>query len=291
MNIVYLVFGDGLAYHLQTYFSILTALKARREGDTITVYTDYPQYYRRLSRHVCIREITAKEESEWLNGTGYVFRAKIKAIEDAMGKHPDKHLLFLDGDTVVRDGFHHIELLLDKGTCVMHADEGHPSKMRGASLRMWKAIEGETLGSCTFSMRHNVWNSGVIGIPASKLGEVVPMALTVCDFILGKQVRCFTAEQYAFSVAIQEAGAVKPAKDWVAHYWGNKDGWHELIGEFMLSSYMQGRSVEEDIKALDDFPLSTTPTYVHHSSTKRRLVGLLDKLFKDKPFPGDNEKK
>lgn len=84
MNIVYLVFGGGLAYHLQTYFSILTALKARREGDTITVYTDYPQYYRRLSRHVCIREITAKEESEWLVLEQFVKQADQAALRARM---------------------------------------------------------------------------------------------------------------------------------------------------------------------------------------------------------------
>lgn len=283
MNIVYLAFGPRIVYHLQTYFSLLSFLRFKRDTDHITVYTDNPQYYRRLEDYVSIAVIDHKILEEWINGTGYIFRAKIKAIEDCAVKYPGQHLLFMDGDTVLfKDGLEKMESLMTAGKGLMYTDEGHPSKMAGASLRMWKAMKGEQIGDCVVSLKHNVWNSGVIGIPADKLLPVIRLALQACDRILEKKVRCFTAEQYAFSIAMQEYGTVKAATPWVLHYWGNKDEWHRRINEFMITSYLSGAGVEQDILALGDFPFEDIKLYVRKSNTKRRLTGLIDKLFPER---------
>jgi len=186
MNIVYLVFGTKTTYHLQTYFSILTVLRHKRKTDTITVYTDNPQYYRRL-KAVNVSTFSKKTLDEWINGTDYIFRAKIKAIEESAKRKPDANLLFLDGDTVLlNDELAEIEETLNSGKGIMYTNEGHPSKMRGKALRMWNAVKGKTVDGCTLSMKHNMWNSGVIGIPMAKKGAVISLALDVCDMFCRK---------------------------------------------------------------------------------------------------------
>ena len=79
INIVYLVFGNTQAYHTQAYFSILTALKGKREGDKVTVYTDAPRHYARLASHIEVRELG-------------------KATLEHAGPHP---LTLLPGDSVL----------------------------------------------------------------------------------------------------------------------------------------------------------------------------------------------
>lgn len=282
MNIVFLVFGTNISYHLQTYFAIISVLKWKRPDDTVTLYTDNRELYIRLQGHIAIEFLEKSKLDEWIDNTGYIFRAKIKAIEDSAEKHPGKNLLFLDGDTFVRGRFDEIDTAMNQHNAIMHTDEGHPSKMRGASLRMWKAVKGARFGDFAIGGQHNVWNSGVIGIPKDKLGEVIPLALQVCDHILRQNVACFTAEQYAFAVAMQQRCTVIPATEWVAHYWGNKEQWHEIATGFFMRSYMQGRTVDEEIEAFAALNLADVPLSIRKPNTQRRLVKLVKKLFPDK---------
>ena len=97
MNIVFLVFGDTLAYHMQTYFALLTVLRHKRGADSVVVYTDMPQYYNRLEGRISLHTLDKETLDSWINGTGYIFRAKIKAIEDCAARHGGSHILFLDG--------------------------------------------------------------------------------------------------------------------------------------------------------------------------------------------------
>lgn len=285
MNIIYLVFGSNIAYHLQTAFAVLTVLKYKRVEDIITVYTDMPQYYQRLNGRVVVKYLDKETLDKWISGTGYIFRAKIKAIEDSSRNNPDKDLLFLDGDTILRNDYlGEIAALLDAGNGVMYEDEGHPSKMKGKSKKMWEAVNNKSLDDCIISMKHNVWNSGVIGIPKEKKTGIIDMALRLCDMILSENVECFTAEQYAFSIAMQERCHLCEAKKWIGHYWGNKEQWHDLAMRFFLESYMAGRSIDEELIAIDSLLLKDIPLQVRRSNTRRRLIRIATKLFPDKPI-------
>lgn len=282
MNIVFLVFGDKLVYHLQTYFAIVTVLKNKRGDDTVTIYTDHPEHYKRLESVITIEAFDEITLSDWMDGKGYIYRAKIKAIEESARKNPDRHLLFLDGDTCVTGGLDGIRAALDRGEGVMHTDEGHPSKMKGRSLGMWNAVKGTDMGAFRISMRHNVWNSGVIGIPKTQLDKVIPLALEACDMILAKDGKCFTSEQYAFSIAMQESCRIVPAKAWIAHYWGNKEEWLAAIGDIVVATHMAGLTVEEEIRNLDLGALCSVPLLVRRSNTQRRLTKLICKIFPDR---------
>lgn len=281
MRILYLVFGENMAYHQQTYFSILSVLRYRRKEDVITVYTDNPSYYKRLNGKVNIASFNRAALEEWQNDTGYIYRAKIKAIEDCARQNQDDNLLFLDGDTVMlNDGLTEMDKMMDEGKGLMYVDEGHPSQMKGGSLRMWNGIKGNVFQGCTVSMRHNVWNSGVIGIPRKRGKKVTGLALEICDAILAKKLKCFTAEQYAFSIAMQECCNVVAATKWIAHYWGNKSQWLQLSGELMLRSFMSDKSIDQELEDLDAFPFAEIPVYVKKSNTRRRLIKIINKIYK-----------
>lgn len=284
MNIVLLVFGTDLKYHIETNFCLLTIIANINKSDTITVYTDHPEYYARIAKYIDIVVLKQQTLESWINNSGYIFRAKIKAIEHSVQHHPNQDLLFLDCDTALYQPLNEIRNILNSGKGIMCNDEGHPSKMQGPSLRMWKALDGKTIAGCTFSAKHNVWNSGVIGIPQAKLSVVINLAIKVCDFILNTNVKCFTAEQYAFSVAMQEnIENMSSSQPWICHYWGNKNGWHKYIKHFFLTSFFTNRSIEDEIQAVaNNKDYCNLPIHVKVSNTKRRLIKLLNRLFPDR---------
>lgn len=282
MNIVFLVFGDKFEYHLQTYFSILSVLAVKKEDEEIVVYSDRPQLYARLTDYVEIVPLDEATLKTWINDSGYVFRAKIKAIEHCALHHPDEPVLFLDGDTIMRHDFSGLRALLEKGIGVMYVDEGHPSRMKGPSLRMWKAMKGEVIDGVLVDEKQHVWNSGVLGIPASLTHKIIPLAVRVCDVILSKHTRCFIAEQYAFAIAMTEYCPLHAATDWVWHYWGNKEEWLALADKFVMESYMKNESVDQEIARIRLMDFSSIPVYVKKSTTRRRLTNFIAKLFPDK---------
>jgi hypothetical protein len=50
----------------------------------------------------------------------------------------------------------------------------------------------------------------------------------------------------------------------------------------MARAYMEKLTIEEELARIDIETLRQTPYYIHHSSTARRLKGLIDSCFKDK---------
>lgn len=282
MNIVLLAFGDNLLYHIQAYFCILSLLKYRNEGDTIMLYTDAPKYYNRYKDYITIIELSESIIKEWMKDYNYLFRIKLKVMEDSAIHHPNKHLMFIDCDTVVTNPLSHIKDLLDKGTGIMYNDEGHPSKMKGASLAMWKALKGKVIDNCIISEQHNVWNSGVVGIPQTHVSEVIELAIHVCDYILESGVKCFTAEQYALSVAMTEYCEIVSIDKYIIHYWGNKDEWTSLIITFMCNSFLKNKTVNQEIKALAKVDVDDLPLRVKKSHTLQMILKVMSVLFPDK---------
>lgn len=283
MNIVYLVFGDAIAYHLQTYFSILTFLRGKASDDTIYVITTSPQFYERLKGYVTVVPITSQTIDEWQGEHKFFWRAKIKALQYIVESHPSHDLLYLDGDTCLKDGgLEAIKSILREGKGMMHLDEGHPSGMKSKSLRMWKRVEGRTYDGIQIGRQHNMWNAGVVALPWEKAKETVQLALNICDGMLRDEAERVVIEQYSLSIALYEKTGLAEAKPWIAHYWGNKGQWISNIRDLMLKSYLQANTVEQDMEQLSSFPFETIPLHIHQSSTKRRLVRLLDNIFKDK---------
>ena len=287
MTIVFLVFGENLTYYKQTYLSILSLLRRKRKEDRVLVFAENPRYFLRLNGLVESIEITQEQIKDWSLKIGYYFRCKIKVLEYAAQLYPDSHLLFFDGDVFVVGDLSLFEQKLNEGIGLMHKNEGHPSGMGKKIKRMWNAIKGKTIDGTTISMKHDMWNSGVIGIPRDSRLSVMSKACCICDAILSTGKASFTAEQYSFSIAMNEQLIVEPTDNWVWHYWGNKDGWLDRIDKFIVESHLCNNSIEREIVLTDDIIRESIPVYVDKSDTKRRLIKLINRLFKDK-IPTDN---
>lgn len=287
MNILYFVFGENLENHIQTHLSIRTTMLKKQEDDCILICTDHPEFYLVLKNRVKIFAVSDDDIKNWIGNSGYKFRSKIKAIEKIASLYPHENLLFLDGDTFVKGPISEIDKMMTQGYGFMHIDEGHPLSMKRGSLRMWRALKNDTFYNIKLSNKHDIWNSGVIGIPSDKLSVVIPLALNICDYILDKKIDCFTAEQYAFSIAMYECTQLRAAKKYISHYWGNKKEWIDVASKLFLKSYFCESQMSEEFLAIQQQNFLNYPIYIRHSNTLRRLYSILKKVFPDKNIKYD----
>ena len=282
MNILYIIFGEKMVYHVQAYLSILTFKKQLKADDHIFVITTHPEFYNNCG----VKTITVTNETikEWKGEKDFFWRVKIKAIEYMALHYPNDHLMYLDTDTILYGSLNTLKTRLNEGCGMMHLNEGHPSKMKTKTLKMWKTIEGHTYGGITLGKQHDMCNAGVVAIPKEKLAEVSSLALTLCDGMLADDAERIVIEQYSLSIALYEKTNLKVAEDLIGHYWGNKPEWEAMAYELIANSYMKGQTMDETVKSLDVAQLCKTPVYIYHSNTAMRLRKIVSKLFKDKDY-------
>lgn len=282
MNILYIVFGDKLDYHLQAYLSIRSIQKQMKQDDQLFVVTTRPEYY----RHACVTtlDITDMEIEDWKGPHHFFFRVKIKAMELLAQRYPHQHILYLDSDTFLYGDLDVLKQRLDNGNGMMHCREGHPSKMKSGSLRLWNTVKGHTYAGITIGEQHDMWNAGVVAVPKDRLGKVIATSLAICDGMLDDGGNCFILEQYAQSVCMHELTQLMAADDCIGHFWGNKPEWESLSRDMLLRSYMKQSSLQEELDTITDELLRNTPIYIHKSSTAEKLHKLIDKLFPQRNY-------
>lgn len=282
MNILYVVFGDKLDYHLQAYLSIRSFQKQLKGNDEIFVVTSRPEYYNHAS--VTILEVSDEEMEAWKGTYHFPLRIKIKAMELLASKYPNQDVLFVDSDTFLYGDINLLKQRLNNGNGIMHCREGHPSKMKGGSLKLWNTVKAHTYAGITIGEHHDMWNSGVVGIPKDLLDKVIATSLAICDGMLNDGGNCFILEQYAQSVCMNELTQLLPSNDCIGHYWGNKQEWESLSKEFLLRSYMKHGSLQEELDSITPQLLLSHPISIHKSSTAEKLCRLMMRLFPDKQY-------
>ena len=277
MRIMYLVFGDTLRYHIEANLSIRTFQRQMEQTDSISVLTNRPEYYRRAK--VDVIPLDDERMKMWSGKHRYKFRIKIKAVEFMYQQHPGEDLLFVDCDTFLYGSLQVLKDRLAGGAGLMHQNEGHPSGMSGPALKMWNTMKERRVGDITIGEEHDLWNSGVIGIPTAKIRQVVNDWLLLCDEMLEHGVKAFNMEEYALSIALFCHTTLKATDDLVGHYWGNKEVWEQMVSDLMCQAYMKDLTLEEELASLDMDLLCNIPVYVNRSSRYRQLCKLADKLF------------
>lgn len=131
------------------------------------VITDNPDYYDRFDR-ITVVPITTETLKDWQGDRHFFWQVKIKAMEYMAATYKNQDLLYLDSDTILKNGLRKIQEMLASGKCLMHTNEGHPSRMKTKSYRMWKQVRGRCYSGITIGQEHDMWNAGVVGIPQKK---------------------------------------------------------------------------------------------------------------------------
>ncbi len=281
MNLLFFVVGNSAVHYSQCYFSIMTFLK-HGNIDNIYIYTDAPEFFGQISTKVTTVEITKDQVKEWRGEHDFFWRIKIKVIED-LAKRSDLPLVYLDTDTFLYQSSDKFLEDLNNGKAFMHLDEGSLKKMKHTPLKMWHQVKGKTFGGITIKENMHMWNAGVVAVPTNKREESIKLALAICDDMCGANVTPRLIEQYALGVALYHVYELKPAENFIGHYWGNKPDWNVIIDGFLLNEYLKGHSLEESVDNIGSIDFFATPIFKHVSSRKPFFDKLLNKMLVKKP--------
>lgn len=288
MNILYIIFGEKIIYHIQAYLSIRTFQKQLDNSDKIYVMTTKPELY----RHAGVNVIPINEDTirEWEGDFHFFWRVKIKALEYMSNHYPDSHVLYLDTDTFLYGRLSELRERLNLREGILHKDEGHPSQMISRSKRMWNQVSGKTYAGIRLGMKHHMFNAGVVAIPQDKLHTVITTALAICDSMLAEEVEHVVIEQYSLSISLYEYTNLTEGDNCIGHYWGNKDEWERFAIEMLSKAYMQNMDADEETTLINESDFNKIPIHIHHSSTAARISKFVNRLFKDKNITYINQR-
>ncbi|MCL1074718.1 hypothetical protein [Shewanella dokdonensis] len=275
--ICYVAYGRKLEICQQLYFSILSLLKYDTNKFDIHILTDSPEHFSRLSKYCIIHMITAQNISDWKGQYDYHFRIKLKALTLLTERYPENDILFVDTDTFHYAAPDPLITLLQQGVAVFHCNEGKLVKNRDNSL--WAPLKYKEFSGIEINHNTYMFNSGVIGLPASKAKEILQHAINVCDQMCPELKIKGVVEQLAISVVAQGKLDYQFADKSILHYWGNKSQWNELIRAHMAEVFLKDYDITNELSLLDNFDPIKIPIYKRTQINNQRLKFLADVMF------------
>lgn len=290
MNLLLLTFGARPENHHQAVFSVLSFFRDPVVS-SVMVMTDQPEMYRWLStqaaRRVDGRELPPLEIipvdpatlAEWQGRQQFFWRIKIKAIEQAIGRYPGQHLVYVDSDTFMANNLAAVSRLLDQGSALMHCQEYRLGECRDQTVvQMNRLLSGRQFADVPVTPQSWMWNAGVVGLPACRAAELLQLTLQVCDGMCATEAPRRLIEQFAFSVALDHAAALHPCESTIGHYWGNKPEWNQFILRFLAENRLRDDGLGDIFARLARMDWSRMPLETRPHGPVERIKRGLDRL-------------
>lgn len=227
-RLLYIAMGK-MVYHRQTLASILTAsrfLAGNNPGIQILFYTDRPEFARKYVSSfdfVEIRYLTKEEILEWRGTHDYLYRIKIRAIQESLKESVEK-LCYLDGDTFIRNHPQELFQNIREDQVLMYIQEG---QLENRLIRNWEPIRQLlpslklTLHQQPFPMygHDSMWNAGVIGVCLSHTGLVDKVLELTDQYCSQARENFYHQDQLMFSLVFARFAHLAPASAYgVYHY-------------------------------------------------------------------------
>jgi hypothetical protein len=231
---VFFTVGPALEHHLQAWWAVAT-LRAHGAED-IGVVTDQPQRYADLG----IRTWTVDADTirAWRGPADYFWRVKIAAVRLAAADAPGP-VCYLDTDVAAYAPLAGLAARLEAGACLMHVRERVLGRSpRSTHRRLFRAVRGTVCGGVAVTDDAELWNAGIIGLPAGSLPRI-DRCLAACDDLYARSGGVWLCEQFAWVLALGQRH-LEPAAPWLRHYWGNKPAWQRAIAERLAEALVAG---------------------------------------------------
>lgn len=281
MHLVLLTFGEAAYYHSQALFALLTFLRSPLIKNA-SIYTDVPEFYRLCEQdsRVSVQAVSQAQLSEWKGEAQFFWRVKIKAVEAAIAAQPNQDILYVDSDTFLYQDLEAIKKGLAEGKPYMHAFETTLGARPLRTIdRIYQSLNGKTFARYRIGAESEMWNAGVIALPAASAASYVADALMLCDAMTATDCERILLEQFAFSLALNRENKLQSAEHIIGHYWGNKSAWNQATQLFILRGLMQGMDFKQLCAYSGDFEFSALPLIERKRKRAAQLHRLIDRCF------------
>jgi hypothetical protein len=195
---------------------------------SIIIYTDQPHLFQPYADHfkkIVLKQIDINQVNKWRGEQDFIFRVKIKIIQDFFSSYTG-NLLYCDGDTYLLQPLEPVFTEIERDGYYMHQFEGFLGDKANAYFRKWnKFLSGNSITyngkTMVYSAGIEMWNAGVLGMNSNNT-DLLNDVLSLTDSIY-RQFPKHIAEQFSFGYCMQQKGSIKPAKDFMEHYWKIKE--------------------------------------------------------------------
>ena len=218
-------------------YSLLKYLHTAPSSNTsIIIYTDKPHLFRAYVSFfsgIILKEVTLAQIKEWRGTDDFVFRIKIKVIQDFF-LHYAGNLLYCDTDTYNTKPLQPIFTAIENGHFFMHQYEGILGDQSNAYFKKWDTfLSKNTINyngkKLQYSKQIQMWNAGVLGLNSAN-SSLLDDVLCLTDAIYKKFPK-HIAEQFAFGYCLQQKGEIRSTANAILHYWDLKE-FRTVLAEF-----------------------------------------------------------
>lgn len=258
-QLLYLLYGDKAVYRREAKFSILTALRYRKDPAdfTITLMTDQPEAFDGWP--ITVLPLSADTLDAWQGVDGYSHRRKACAIQAGVGIAGKT--IFVDTDTVF---FKDPARLFKRVTDDQFLMDEFELSWAQASRRSWYSplvtqIDAENK---TPTAALKLFNSGVCGMTKAN-DYVIEGAISLIDQWAHHGATVLTIEQIAISFMLHGRKVVE-ANDCINHYYSVKRYHHAMYRVFFDK---QGEGYRDDLPGAT----FTVPDRLPNNSLRKRL--------------------
>lgn len=234
--LVYQSYGNEQG-HIQTLYSVLTALAFASENTEIHIYTDNIPAFSLIENEVMFHKLDTNIIQEWRGVHDFTHRLKIMMLLDLHSQFSQSPVLYLDGDTFFTQNYTDIIHTINDKSVLMHIRE-YPVNTHGTGQmkRFRKNMKHLTFQNEPIDLNVYMWNAGVIGFMPAHI-PVLHKVIEFVDEIYPKYPK-HIIEQFAVSYFFQKEYKVQPSDAYITHYWDKKPEYTQSIMRF-LSHYTE----------------------------------------------------
>ncbi|TBR38468.1 hypothetical protein CBF23_012290 [Marinomonas agarivorans] len=279
-QVLFLAFGPRLDLYAQIYFALRSIQRWDVSSVNFVILTDKPNFFKRVHNDVDIIELSEETLRAWRGKHNFLWRIKMKAIEHVAISYSGDHILYFDSDTIVAKDMQSLISELDNDRVIMHTFEKIIAKSKyKRDMRLTKHLRSFKFLNYVFDKSTEMYNAGVIGLPANSAQTLAKEAISLCDALCETNANKTFLEQLAFSMVLGSTNRLIGVEDKVIHYWGNKEQWDSHINSFIQKSLFQNLDKNAEIELIKALDYTKIPIYIRIQASNRRLKKYVDKLF------------
>lgn len=272
MNVLlFQIYGNQRAYHLELTYSILSAARFLRDDPAdIRIVLAADEENHRPDLPVEHLHLSPEMLREWQMGGSYNHAIQAYALGHAVRTF-DAPVILIDSDTIIHDHPKRMFERIAPGKALMHAREGR----LGDSIEWpeWKSLIRQSEGSVAgwpVTADTVMYNAGVLGLHPqdAPLVEDVKAAMRAIRANSGM----FTAVQLAASLVLDARTQLSTCDDMVEHYWGGPRAYYHYQIAKMFPGIMNGTGVESPSSALPVLERSLTPAFRHRLAARIKRI-------------------